>query len=88
MLLISGLLKLRGKLQMASLREAIHDADKLHQETGRKHLVVYDQAEQEFIPVAKRALKDQHKKRKLTKGKAGMKLGRVKQIEKKSVYAT
>lgn len=101
--LIRGLLKLRAKGQVASLRLAIAEADKIKMATGRKVLVVYNKATQQWECVEKQALKRMHKVRKAVtandrrkrgrvttspKDNKGMTLERVKTIEKKHVYAT
>lgn len=90
--LIAGLLKLRAKLQIASMRDAIKEADTLHEETGKKYLVVYNKATKEWEPIAKQQLKAAHKRHKaFVRGKVkddGITLERAKQIEKRSVYAS
>ncbi len=99
--LVMKLLRLRAKMQMGSLRDAIREADRLSLETGRKYLVVYNNATKEYEPIEKQLLKAAHKRRKLVtandkrlRGKEemgsnrGMKLARVKQLEKRSVYGT
>lgn len=98
--LINQLLKLRARLQMATMREAIQAADKIKQQTGKKVLVVYNNATKQWEPLEKQLLKLAHKKmkkvnanRRRKRGKekiegTGMTLERVKVIEKKSVYAS
>ncbi len=99
--LINSMLKLRARCQMASMREAIQAADRIHKDTGKKVLVVYNKATQQWEPIEKQLLKMAHKrmkaitandKRKRNKAdmskSSGMKYDRVKTIEKKSVYAT
>lgn len=87
--LIRGLLKLRAKGQVASMRQAIEEADKIKKETGQKALVVYNRSTRQWEAIKKRQLKDAHKRRKASKDKStGMKHGRTKEIEKKSVYVT
>lgn len=99
--MINQLLKLRARLQMATMRDAIKAADKIHKETGKKVLVIYNNATKAWEPIEKQLLKLAHKKLKKVNANAkrkrgkedldaagGMTLNRVKVIEKKSVYAT
>lgn len=99
--LIMQLLRLRAKMQIGSLRDAIKEADRLSLSTGRKHLVVYNKATGEYEAIEKQLLKAAHKRRKMVTANdrrqrnkedmgsnRGMKLSRVKEIEKRSVYGT
>ncbi len=91
-LLIRGLLKLRALAQVQSLRDAIAEADRIHKETGKKVLVVYNKATKQWEAIEKQLLKAAHKKHKAyNRGRStepGIPLNRVKQIEKRSVYGT
>jgi uncharacterized protein (DUF885 family) len=69
---------LRGKLHVQSLRTAIVDADKDKATTGRKNMVVYNLANNEFEPAQKRLLKFMS-----NKNKADGNTGRVK-VRKKN----
>lgn len=51
------LLRLRAKMQIHSLRNAIAGADEDKAETGRKNMVVYNTVSGEFEPLQKRVLK-------------------------------
>jgi hypothetical protein len=97
------LIKIRAKLQIHSLREAIADADHDKQTTGRKNMVVFNQSSGKFEPLQKRLLKiasnnTRNKSNKaMTEGRKKMMQkkktrvfdnNRVKQIEKKSLYVT
>lgn len=96
------LLGLKARLQLSTLREAIHEADKDKEETGRKNIVIFNSTEQRFEPIQKRTLKrlsqagknksnkamTAGRKRVLTVRKRPMTSSRVKQIEKKSLYVT
>jgi hypothetical protein len=101
--LIRYLLRLRAKLQISSLKEAIHDADKDKEKTGRKNMVVFNTTSGKYEPVQKKLLKaatrvGKNKSNKaLTEGRKRMLKQtreraftneRVKQIEKKSLYVT
>ena len=90
------------KLQFASLRTAIHDADKNKIETGRKNIVVFNTSQSVFEPVQKKTLKaiannmknksnkamTPGRKKMMKKHKRPVDIHRVKQIEKKSLYVT
>jgi len=45
------------KMQLGSLRTAIHDADKNKEESQRKNIVVFNSSSKNFEPVQKRLLK-------------------------------
>lgn len=97
------LIRLRGKLQIQSLRFAIEDADKDKAKTGRKNMVVFNKETGKFEPIQKRLLKVASRNSKNKSNKA-MTDGRkrmmkqtkkrvftpekVKSLEKKSVYVT
>lgn len=55
--IVSYLLKLRGRLTVASIRNAIQEADKDKEKTGRKNMVVFNTASGSFEPVQKKLLK-------------------------------
>ncbi len=99
---VKKLLGVRAKLQMSSLRKAIGQADEQKAKTGRKNMVVFNQHQGIYQPIAKKTLKAASKVGKNTSNKA-MTDGRikmmkrkkrvidnerVKQIEKKSLYVT
>ena len=101
--LIEMLHVLRGRLHVESLREAINNADKDKEQTGRKNMVVFNTANSEFEPVQKRMLKflaakgKQKNNGKKTDGrkkfakpvKKRLLTGeKVKQVEKSSLYVT
>lgn len=101
--LIELLHVLRGRLHVQSLREAIHNADKDKEQTGRKNMVVFNTANAEFEPVQKRLLKflaaknKQKNNGKRTDGrkkftkpvkKRVLTGEKVKQVEKNSLYVT
>lgn len=100
--LVMYLLRLRAKLRISSLREAINEADKDKSTTGRKNIVVFNTTSGKYEPVQKRVLKvvSQRTKNKsnkaMTKGRVKMMkqkvrafdTERVKQIENKSLYVT
>lgn len=97
------LLKLKGKLHIQSLRQAINNADKDKSATGRKNMVVYNISSGEFEPVQKKLLKTASRVTK-NKNNAAQTKGRikfakptkkryinpakVKQTEQKSLYVT
>lgn len=94
----------RMKLRVNSARVAIKDADKNKEETGRKNMVVYNNASQAYEPIQKRLLKYVAKKQKnksnkaMTPGRKRMMRGKkkrvfinndgVKGLEKNSIYVT
>lgn len=101
--IIKFLYRLRSKLQIHSLREAINEADKNKEETGRKNMVVFNSHSGKYEPLQKRILKaasrlNRNKSNKaMTEGRKKMMKAkksrtftndRVKQIEKKSLYVT
>lgn len=51
------LLRMRGKLFVGSLRNAINEADKDKKQTGRKNIVVFNTESESFEPAQKRLLK-------------------------------
>lgn len=57
MFLFKRLLKLRSKLRLASLREAIEKADENKSRNGRKNIVVFNNVSGNFEPIEKRAMK-------------------------------
>lgn len=100
---VDYLLKVRGRLQIQSLRQAIHGADKDKERTGRKNMVVYNTASGEYEPIQKRLLKNAARatknksNRAQTEGARRMQQKRRKRIldadqvhtiEKKSLYVT
>jgi hypothetical protein len=103
-LIVKRLLRMRARLQMGTLRHAIHDADDDKKKTGRKNMVVFNSTGGKFEPVQKKMLKKaanltKNKSNKaMTKGRKKMLKGkkngrvinmdRVKQIEEKSLYVT
>lgn len=90
------------KLQLSTLRQAIHDADANKEENGRKNIVIFNTVNKAFEPVEKRVLKrmadknrntnnaakTKYRKRNHGKGKRVLDSERVKTIEKKSLYVT
>lgn len=85
--IIGYLHRLRGKLHVQSLREAIIDADKDKAKTGRKNIVVMNTASGAFEPVQKRLLKFLSNKNKgdgdTGRVKVRRKNGRVKVVARK-----
>lgn len=100
--IVKWLHRLKAKLQLVSLREAIHGADVDKKKTGRKNIVVYNQVKKEFESVQKATLKQiaragKNKSNKamtegrikmMKKKKRKMTIDRVKEIEGKSLYVT
>jgi hypothetical protein len=101
--IIQFLLRKRAKLQMGTLRHAIHDADDNKKETGRKNMVVFNTHSGHFEPMQKKLLKQVAKAGKnksnkaMTDGRKKMMkkkparvidMERVKHIEEKSLYVT
>lgn len=101
--LTNRLLKLRSRLRMDSLREAIGKADDIKEDTGRKAMVVFDNKAGKFDALTKKALKSATEKRKIhgqpaqtayrkkrpvKKSLSRFTVERVKLIEKKSAYVT
>jgi hypothetical protein len=101
--IIKKLLQLRAKLQIGSLRDAIGDADKNKETTGRKNMVVFNTTSGKYEPIQKKQLKviakvSKNKSNKsMTPGRVKMMkaskprvidTNRIKNIEKKSLYVT
>jgi hypothetical protein len=101
--ILTFLLRLRGQLRIRSLRQAIGDADKDKDQTGRKNMVVFNTASGEYEPIQKRLLKAASRSGKnksnkaMTPGRMKMmkkqkarvlSIARVHTIEKKSLYVT
>lgn len=55
--LVKKALALRAKLQISSLKEAIGEADKDKEKTGRKNMVVFNAHSGKYEPLQKKALK-------------------------------
>ena len=70
---------------MASLRDAISEADEHKAKTGRKTMVVFDG--NDYTTVEKKQVKSVHKKYKGVKG-GPVKHHHIHQIEKRSAYVT
>lgn len=102
-LLAKYLFRLRSKLRMDSLREAIGKADGIKKDTGRKAIVVFDNRAGSYDAFTKRVLKavtnkrkikgqpaqtEYRKKRPVKKSPGRFTVDRVKMIEKKSMYVT
>lgn len=99
--IIKWLYRLRARLHIQSLRQAISDADGDKEQTQRKNMVVYNTAIKEFEPLQKQLLKAAERAGK-NKNNAKMTDGRkrvlkrkkkllqqdVKMMEKKSLYVT
>lgn len=79
--------RMRGKLHVASLRNAIIDADKDKAKTGRKNIVVVNSTQGAFEPAQKRLLKFLSSKNKgegdTGRVKVRRKNGRVKVVGRK-----
>lgn len=100
--ILGWLIRLRSKLQIRSLREAIGEADKNKADTGRKNMVVFNTVSGKYEPLQKRLLKAAANSGKnknnaaMTDGRKRMKRKKVrivehsgvKNIEKKSLYVT
>lgn len=102
-LLQKRLLRLRGRLQMGSLREAITKADGIKDNTGRKAIVVFDNGAGAFDALQKKQLKRAAEKRKIKgqppqtkyrkdrpvkKSQTRFTNDRIRHLEKKSAYVT
>lgn len=96
---IRALLHLRARLQQATLRTAIYNADKDKEKTGRKNMVVFNSTQGVYEPVQKKLLKRIAKAKKpqairngyrtaKAEKKAPISIHRVKVIENKSLYVT
>jgi hypothetical protein len=99
---VKRLLKLRAKLQLGSLREAIVQADQDKEKTGRKNMVVFNTTSGKYEPVQKKLLKaasqmgknrsnkahTEGRRRMLKHKERAFTPQRVKHIEKKSLYVT
>ena len=100
--ILRWLIRLRAKLKVKSLREAIEDADKDKKKTGRKNMVVFNAASGRYEPLQKRILKAGAKsgrnknnakmtdgrKRMMKKKKRVVDPAIIKSIEEKSLYVT
>jgi len=101
--LAKRLFRLRSRMRMDSLREAIGKADDLKKDTGRKAIVVFDNPAGKYDALTKRTLKAVTEKRKIKgqpaqtayrkkhpvkKSPGRFTVDRVKMIEKKSAYVT
>jgi len=102
-LLASRLVKLRSKMRMSTLREAIGKADENKAKTGRKNIVVFNNVSGAYEPLQKRLMKTAHK---VQKGKgqpaqtkyrkkhvkviksSRFTVDRIRQLENKSAYVT
>src|SRR5574341_866544 len=102
-LLTKRLVKLRSKLRMDSLREAIGKADENKEKTGRKNIVVFNNHSGAYEALQKQLLKTAHNKQKVKGQPAQTKYRkkrpkkvkasrftneRVHHLEKKSAYVT
>lgn len=102
-LLANRLVKLRSKLRMNSLREAIGKADDNKAKTGRKNIVVFNNHSGAYEPLQKKLMKTAHQVQKGKGQPAQTKYrkkhptkikpsrftnARVHQLEKKSAYVT
>jgi hypothetical protein len=100
---IRMLLRFRDKLQIGTLRLAIHEADEDKEKTDRKNMVVFNTTSGRYEAIQKKVLKNATRvgknksnkamtagRKKMMKKKADriMRSERVKQIEKKSLYVT
>jgi hypothetical protein len=100
---VKFLLRVRSKLHIRSLRQAINDADKDKSETQRKNMVVFNTASGEYEPLQKRLLKTaakagknksnaamtKYRKKRTPKGKKRiLDPQRINKIEEKSLYVT
>lgn len=102
-LIANRLIKLRSKMRMNTLREAIGKADADKEKTGRKNIVVFNNVSGAYEPLQKRLMKVAHK---VQKGKgqpsqtkyrkkhpkrikpSRFTNDRIHQLEKKSAYVT
>lgn len=96
------LYRLSTKLQLGTLRTAIHDADKAKATNNRKNIVVFNSVGKQFEPIEKQVLKriadknrisrnsslTKFRKKNKAKGKRILETERVKTIEEKSLYVT
>ena len=102
-LLSKRLVKLRSRLRMDSLREAIGSADENKEKTGRKNIVVFNNHSGSYEALQKKLLKTAHNKQKANGQPAQTKYrkkrpkkvkasrftnDRVHHLEKKSAYVT
>ena len=97
--IVQWLFNLRAKLKLQSLRQAIADADKDKAETQRKNMVVFNTSTGTFEPVQKKLLKKIASTKKQDAVPNGYRMkkavkrsyitpGKVKEVEKKSLYIT
>jgi hypothetical protein len=100
--IVAALIRLRGKLHVRNLHQAIVDADEDKMKTGRKNMVVFNTVTGSFEPTQKRLLKflaakgKNKNNGKKTDGrkkfakpvKRKLDSSEVKRIEKKSLYVT
>lgn len=86
---VRGLLKMRSRLRMQSLRGAIQEADKIKADTGKKAIVLFNHGAGKYEPVTKQDLKKAYRQGKSAR-KKGKKspftLERIKRLEKRSMY--
>lgn len=102
-LLVKRLVKLRSRLRMDSLRDAIGKADSDKASTGRKNLVVFNNHSGAYEAVQKQLMKKAKRKHKVKGQPAQTKFrkartrkfkpgrftdDRIKTLEKKSAYVT
>lgn len=100
--LFGRLVKMRAKLRMGTLREAIQDADNIKATTDRKAIVIFNNHSGKFEAIEKQKLKRIAKngrvkhqraqtegRKRLDKKTPGViTYDRVKQLEKKSAYVS
>lgn len=101
--IVNRLYRLKMKVQLMTLRTAIHDADGDKEKTGRKNMVIYNSTQGKFEPIQKKKLKlvaaagknksnksltAGRKKRKVPARKRLIDIDRVRNIEEKSLYKT
>lgn len=102
-LIANRLIKLRSKMRMNSLREAIGKADSDKEKTGRKNIVVFNNHSGAYEPLQKKLMKVAHKVQKGKGQPAQTKYrqkrskrvkpsrftnDRIHQLENKSAYVT
>lgn len=87
--------KAKAKLRMQSLKDSIVKADRIKDETNKKALVVYNNFSQQYEAIEKQKLKKaanlgviKSSKTRNMKKRRMMDHGRVRQIEKRSLYST
>lgn len=97
--IIALLVSFKNKLFIKSLRHAINDADADKDKTGRKNMIVWNTASQQFEPIQKKQLKKMATIKKQPSVQNGYRVPKAKKVtslttsvvkktEKRSLYVT